>query len=618
MKIKKIRIKNFRSIQDSGDIYLEDKVTILAGKNESGKTAILEAVEDFDANREIRKEARPIYDEELIPQVEITFSLSSEEITSLLQDAGIEAQEKRSKEINVIKIFPKSYSLDSASTDWLNKLLGTRVNNLKKQIKNKIGKVDSVLSKEGVEEVETPQLNFDDIEGLGTTITNFKTQLTPHIAKVEDEKTQNKLSQRIEEAIQLAEQVKQTTSTIDKFIADLVKTIPNFIYFDSFENMLPFQIPLSGAKKNKGVLNFAKIANIDLDLLLDPSRGRQTKMNYLGKKSTTITGDFLDYWNQDKVKMRAILDGENLGFGFVEGGKSETFSMEQRSKGFQWFLSFYIQLKLYHEQEEQNYLLVDEPGLYLHAKAQRDVLSVLEERSNKMPVIFSTHSPYLLEADKLDRVRLVFRDKEDGTIVESKIHKVSDKETLTPILTAIGLEITSGIVNPDKFDNVIVEGPSDWYYFTAFKKIFKASGLNFIYGGGAGNMPQVGTILHGWGCKVLYLYDNDKGKKDAERNLTRKWLVDKALIKPISDKEDTRIEDLFTKDDFKKFVLRDELRKYKTSNSEYIKKSKEDKVLLAKLFMADVEKPTGKMSQETIKNFRKVFEVLRQEFNRIK
>ncbi len=57
MRIKKFRIKNYKSIIDSGDCYMDDFVTILAGKNESGKTSILEALEDFNDEKEIRKEA---------------------------------------------------------------------------------------------------------------------------------------------------------------------------------------------------------------------------------------------------------------------------------------------------------------------------------------------------------------------------------------------------------------------------------------------------------------------------------------------------------------------------------------------------------------------------------
>jgi predicted ATP-dependent endonuclease of OLD family len=74
MKIEKIRIKNYKSIIDSKDCYLTETITILAGKNESGKSSILEALEDFDSEKEIREDAISILTEEK-PEIAITFLL---------------------------------------------------------------------------------------------------------------------------------------------------------------------------------------------------------------------------------------------------------------------------------------------------------------------------------------------------------------------------------------------------------------------------------------------------------------------------------------------------------------------------------------------------------------
>lgn len=41
MRLNTVQITNFRSIDDSGEFTVED-VTCLVGKNESGKTAVLE------------------------------------------------------------------------------------------------------------------------------------------------------------------------------------------------------------------------------------------------------------------------------------------------------------------------------------------------------------------------------------------------------------------------------------------------------------------------------------------------------------------------------------------------------------------------------------------------
>lgn len=121
-------------------------------------------------------------------------------------------------------------------------------------------------------------------------------------------------------------------------------------------------------------------------------------------------------------------------------------------------------------------------------------------------------------------------------------------------------------------------------------------------------MPFIGTILHGWGCKVLYLYDKDQGKKDGTKNLTKNWFVSQELIISILSTKGT-IEDIFAKEDFQKYVLNNE-KKYTDKNSDYLKKKKIDKVLLARLFLQSVEKGDVHLSQESKDNIKKLFEII--------
>ena len=90
MEIKSFRIKNYRSIKDSGVCYLSgDNITILAGKNESGKTAILEALEDFNTDRAIREDAVHIHHQELKPEVSITFEIDEETLKDISNEIGL-------------------------------------------------------------------------------------------------------------------------------------------------------------------------------------------------------------------------------------------------------------------------------------------------------------------------------------------------------------------------------------------------------------------------------------------------------------------------------------------------------------------------------------------------
>lgn len=260
--------------------------------------------------------------------------------------------------------------------------------------------------------------------------------------------------------------------------------------------------------------------------------------------------------------------------------------------------------------------MIDEPGLYLHAIAQRDILKHLEEASKKAQIVLSTHSPYLIEANKLDRIRLIQKTSKTGTTVENKIHASADIETLTPILTAIGLEINQGIASSEKSNNVIVEGPSDYFYLTGLAGLLDIKNINFISGGGAGNMPKIGTILQGWGCKTLYLYDNDKAFQAAKVNISRDWIcLSKDWLMSLNI--DGSIEDLFTREEFA-HICNLEIAQIGDKNSVHMKKNGLDKVLPAKKFLEQIR--TGNqfnLSENTRSKARDLLDTLKAKFDLI-
>ncbi|MCD5401090.1 AAA family ATPase, partial [candidate division NPL-UPA2 bacterium] len=282
--------------------------------------------------------------------------------------------------------------------------------------------------------------------------------------------------------------------------------------------------------------------------------------------------------------------------------------------GFQWFLSFYLRLNA--ERDETNIILIDEPGLYLHAKAQGDVLKVLGKISKESQVIFSTHSPYLIDAKRLDRVRLILKDDKNGTRIENKIHKGADIETLTPIITAIGLDISHDFSIAGK-RNILLEGISDYYFLQALKKYTKTDEVNLIPCVGAQKIPQLVSLLIGWNLEFLAVLDNDNKGKRIAKELAEKLAVENKKIIFVSDQDGYSIEDLFTHEDFNNFVLNETKNVDKSvPNSKFLKDKKLDKVLLAKKFFESVEsgKSKIKLSQETINAFKQLFEKVASGF----
>ncbi len=610
MKLLKFRIKNYKSIIDSGDCYLEENITILAGKNESGKTAILEALEDFDTEKKIRDKAIPIYNSEAKPEIFVSFQPEEDALKEIFSKLSLSVLDKKIDKIEIVKKYPDKYFLSAETADILGIKNVSLIDEKKKEIQDLCNGIDNILKEYKITEVKFPVIVLENLKDCKIQLQGFISKTQPFMPKIIDEQKRNLLNQNVSRITEILTELENLDILENKFIEEIKQYIPYFILFSSFDDIFPSEMPLSKAQDNKLIKDLTLISNLSLDLI---QKGTSThKATHKEQLNIKVKDEYKRYWTQDLTHLFIDWDSNNLLFFVKEGDKF--FPPELRSKGKQWHLAFYIRVAARAREDVPNIILIDEPGLFLHAKAQKDILKILEDSSIKTPIIFSTHSPYLLEPDKFNRIRLISYDEKTGTHVENKIHKVSDKETLTPILTAIGLELSSSIESIEKINNVIVEGQSDWFYLQAFKRIMNKAHINFVFGGGSGNMPFVGTIICGWGCNVRYLFDNDKGKKDAEKNLKQNWILSQKDILGVADNDGERIEDIFDPKDFRKFVLEDESVNYTSTNSEYLNKHKKDKVLPSKLFLEKVEQNKCKLSQESLGKIKSLFDKLENAF----
>ena len=621
MKIIKFRIKNYKSIIDSGDCYLTDNTTILAGKNESGKTSILEALEDFNIDKNIRKEAEQIKNPDALPEIKIMFEIEKSDLEKIFTDIGIEKPDIENIKIEISKIYPNQYSISdkslselrpySISDKSLSKLKQEDDAHIEININKSYNKLD-IFRKDFQELIEElPILNFNEIDDFKTSIYSVINEANSKIDRFPDEQIRNEFISIKDELINNLNKLDKLKGIEEQFLS-VLKTnwIPYFILFKSFEDEFPHTVPISDLEDNEWIKDLSEIS--DLDPKIIKSSDSRLKFEHKDKINIDFKKDFKDYWTQDFLSLKVEWDSDDVSFWIEED--NSLYKPSQRSKGHQWYLAFYVKITARAKENVPNIILIDEPGLFLHAKAQSDILRKLEDSASHVQLIFSTHSPYLLEANKLNRIRLVYKTKESGTLVENKVHSLADKETLTPILTTIGLDLNSGISHLNKLNNVIVEGISDVFYLEAFKRMKDNDDFNFVFGGGSGNMPVIGTILHGWGCNVIYLYDKDQGKKDGEKNLSKNWHVKKDFILSVLENKGT-IEDIFSTDDFKNYVINDSSKTYTSMNSEYIKTEKMDKALLARHFLQSTEDEDIKLSSETMDNVKGVFDKLNKCFN---
>lgn len=255
--------------------------------------------------------------------------------------------------------------------------------------------------------------------------------------------------------------------------------------------------------------------------------------------STDITDQILEYWSQNpdldvEVKIDQARPGDPAPFnsGTIARARIKNnlhrvdTPFSERSAGFVWFFSFLVKFAQVKNAGDPVVLLLDEPGLSLHGKAQGDLLRFIDDKlAPSHQVIYSTHSPFMVPADKLDRVRIV-EDKVDrtkarptsyGTKVSQDVLKV-EADTLFPLQGALGYEATQSLFVGKH--TLLVEGPSDILYLQALSATLKARSRTMLDprwtlcpAGGIDRIMPFVSLFAGKELHVAVLSDKAHGTK---------------------------------------------------------------------------------------------------------
>jgi len=637
MKLIKFRIKNFKSIFDTGECELASDITVLAGKNDAGKTVILQALEKFNRDKNFTENDKPLENPELKPEVILTFKLSREDLNEIAKEIKIPNKVNKKALLEILEIpfsitksFDNTYSFNGPNGSVVDLLIKIYEKHNKKKIEEinkKWREMKKSFRQHSIESYPLQDVQEIDDENFLQIKNDFLPNVEQFINQISPEHQENvrQLKGEIEAIINEIEGNNKNKEDNQK---KLLEITPPIVLFDAFDQkeFLPFDpITLEEVENNPAVKNYFLLTNTDINKLkeLRDQKDDQGLSRYIKDRSFVLEEDFKGYWKQDRIDLRLEWSIDNkLAFYFYETRKKRPvpFKLSQRSKGLQWFLSFYLTIAAECE-EYKSIILIDEPGLFVHAKAQEDILDVLKDRSKKNQIVFTTHSPYLIDPNRLDRVRLVVKDlkiqkrkrqyTQKGTKIYSLTKEVNiDKDTLTPIITAIGLDISRSLTIAAE-NNIIVEGPSDYFYLQAtlkFCKINLPKGLkqfHIIPCTGANNIPSIISILFGWGLNFAVVLDNDQKGKKIYDVLKEKSPVKPQKIKFVSEKENYEIEDLFTKTDFNKYILnKSENYKLDRPNSQVI--PDRQKVIFARQFFNLVNTQKPKLSRETKENFKKL------------
>ena len=231
--------------------------------------------------------------------------------------------------------------------------------------------------------------------------------------------------------------------------------------------------------------------------------------------SLDITRRFSEWFHQRRHNIRYDVDGDYFRIWVSDDKRPGVeIELESRSKGFQWFFSFYLVFLV--ESDEGHkvaILLLDEPGLHLHPTAQQGLMSFFERLSEDNPLIYTTHSPFLIDGKRLHRIRPVTED-DTGHSQISVDNWPKDRETIFPLQAAAGYAMVRGLFRHKK--NVLVEGMSDYLYLHSLNLHCRALGreglpedIYITPCGGTKLVGHIAALFLGQEVRPVVLLDGD-------------------------------------------------------------------------------------------------------------
>ncbi len=529
MKLIRYQVTDFRSVENSGWIDCDD-VTTLVGINESGKSNLLLALWKLNPARN--------------GDIDLLHDLPVSKL-STLRDIP-EKVKFITAEFEIGEDSAKSISLEAKTTCMAGmKVVVSRFYDGEYAIEFPDG-IPPALREEGDED----DFNEDEYKN------NLETVILDEMPKFVYYSNYGNLSTKIYLPYAVKWLKGETVTGVD-VNDDQVRTLRvlfDFVKLNPSEILELGQNPKDLAMKRTSGRNSTPTQ----DEIQQAEKDTEERSILLQSASGELTRKFSEWWKQGEYKFRFEADGDYFRIWVSDKIRTEEVSLELRSTGLQWFVSFYLIFLVESQESHKNaILLLDEAGLTLHPLAQKDLAVFFEELSKGNQIINTTHSPFIVDTTNIDRCRVVYMDEQGYTVASSNLRQGADslnEKSIYAVHAAMGLSVSDILLQGCQC--IIVEGPSDQHYLNAIKTflikekmIAPKQEIVFIPSGGVKGVSGVVSIVCSKAEKLPYvLLDSDGPGKDAIKKLHSGLYKDQKdsviEVKTIAENDNTEVEDL--------------------------------------------------------------------------
>ncbi|WP_455538464.1 AAA family ATPase [Terrisporobacter sp.] len=635
MRVSSVIINNYKSIgTEKNTLLLEDDVTALIGKNDSGKSNVLEILGGISFSHYILEEFykfnNKLENEEMSLIVELKFT--KKEITLLKDYKNIEDDYtyfyfSQNKEIEFKGGFARLFDEDIELIKSIAYIERELISYLEENYYDSMDKgffdevINYIHSMKSINNIIW--IKYKKI--LNKLLYILNSYDDEYLCISEDENfykyknEENSIENLIydEKRYTLIRHLEIVKSKIRKKYA----LLPRF-YHRKVEEELQSEYQLEDVKKQikdrKGALyKFLLASEISTQEFLfamenDDEKQLEICRNKIKEKvKYNIQKKFNDFYDEENVQIKVLFKNDLTKI-LVKTNENTT-NIRERSNGLRWYLNLFIDILANDIKDTNVVFLLDEPGVYLHVNAQRELLRLFYDLcKNDNQVVYSTHSPYMIDSNNIINIRAIEKDEKGHTNIyntayDNKLNSVSKRETLSPLVQAIGADLRFNIGPQAEKLNIVTEGITDYMYYTAMLYYFNISEEKMPYiipAVGAGNVNVIVSVLIGWGCDFKVILDYDRaGFVECEKlidNLNLYMNKDIFFVN-CKDNYNNKDKEIYKYSESVETLISDE------DKSKFSVNYLDNKTMAAKEFYDKVKCKSIHLSDETVNNFKKLF-----------
>lgn len=542
MRLRKFRVQAFRCIHDSGDIVVGD-LAAFVGRNESGKTTILQALTMLDKDEVISElDLCDEMTEHLKSEIRIVegdFELNQDE-TEIVKEKFPGLQLKKLKIFRTNKNPEIQYDFGDIKIDQKEDENLEYWQNITKQLSNFVESIPNYISKKLDADFFTGNTPKDkkiiqaELDEFDNTLQAIATEEQQVISEWEE--TYTNIIKNVEKIL-----IDNTESeALKNFIMDNLH--PRFVYFSDYKKILG-NINLTeyikesengaatgieyieGFDRAETVRNLLYLAELEVEKLEELKNSPSKLIKFLNTASRNLTQRLNPSWKGEAINVELRLNPGNILSVVIsdvhkDGTITNTGLLNRRAEGFKWTFSFIVNFAAETQRSElkEAILLLDEPARNLHPTQQTGISDLLKNLAGSNQVLYATHSPFMIFDYTPGNLLVVELDRKTHLSKIFYEYWKADDATLTPILYGLSKGLVDSITDREVGNNsrplIIVETMSDTMYLNAFDKFLQdpnisMNPLNVVPAYTKNSVLPLSIFYHSHGYNTFVLLDNE-------------------------------------------------------------------------------------------------------------